>query len=60
MNEIVDFLRNTTHLARLTISEVEEMLAKLETEGYSIVKKVEAESLSASPVALPPVEPVAQ
>lgn len=57
MSEIVDFLRNMTHLARLTRTEVREVIDRLEAEGYAIVKiQFKPNTPAPAPVVEPPVD----
>lgn len=53
MNELIAFLRNKTHMARLAESEVAEVITKLEEGGYSIVKKAPAAPASSPSAAAP-------
>lgn len=50
MDEMIDFLRNTTIFARNSRAETRDFLARLDLEGYEVVKK-------AIQVEFPPVQP---
>ena len=71
MDEMIDFLRNSTQLARFSRGEVRDFLERLEIEGYSLVKMVvdapepvkaddPAPVVEPEPVEEHPAEPVAE
>lgn len=57
--ELATFLRDKTHLARLGLREVHEVIDRLLGEGYTITPPVKAAPAVAAPTPIAPIAPAA-
>lgn len=45
MDELIDYLRNNTHLTRLTRPEIRELIARMGQDGWEIVRKADRDTV---------------